>query len=85
MTSPKPILNTNYPVYGSADTGRDVSNFKLPARTFPKAGHNFTLNPSRENYPWLNILLAVSPILSLSQRIRNEKLTIDRERERAKK
>jgi len=47
------------------DACHDVSNFKLRARTFPKAGHNFTLNPSRENYPWLNILLAVSPLQTI--------------------
>lgn len=75
------------------DACHDVSNFKLRARTFPKAGHNFTLNPSRENYLWLNILLAVSPLqstplsfwlLSLSLllclRIQNEELTMDREK-----
>jgi len=48
------------------DACHDVSNFKLRARTFPKAGHNFTLNPSRENYLWLNILLAVSPLQTTS-------------------
>jgi hypothetical protein len=75
------------------DACHDVSNFKLRARTFPKAGLNFTLNPSRENYLWLNILLAVSPLqtiplsfrllplsLLLSLRIRNEELTMDREK-----
>lgn len=48
------------------DACHDVSNFKLRARTFPKAGHNFTLNPSRENYLWLNILPAVSPLQTTS-------------------
>lgn len=51
---------------GWVDACHDVSNFKLRARTFPKAGHNFTLNPSGENYLWLNILLTVSPFQTIS-------------------